>query len=194
MQNQWLQQNRKWLGVGLIVAAILIALIGITGTSPGLHHYMPYGNYGYSAPGYGHHMMGYPSMSRGLTGRHFMHGWGSMMQGAVIPPWFDDVNAVDLSDDQKLRISTMHEKVRDQRWDLLDHINQQQRKLAALLDVDDPDPALVGAQFARAADLRRQLLELDLDERRRIDNILTGEQRDQLRKYRRAWMMNGDLF
>ena len=40
--------------------------------------------------------------------------------------------------------------------------------------------------------LRRQMLEASVDAHNRVEALLTKEQKDQLRSYRRGWMLGND--
>jgi len=199
MQNRQVQRNRKWLGIGFLAIAIMMMLILLAGIPSGFYGHMSNGMHGYGHPGYGPHeyaghMMGYGSMSHGWLGGPPIHGSGIMMRGLPMMPWSEFTSELVLTAEQQQRIAAIREQSDDNRSELLDRLDGEQRKLVGLLDADDPDPALTGTQFARAADLRRQLLELGLDERRRIDAVLTREQRNKVRKQRRAWTISGDAF
>ena len=54
-----------------------------------------------------------------------------------------------------------------------------------MLRADSPDPVATGQQYALCAELGRQLFEQEMNEWRRMDEILTQAQRQEVRSWRR---------
>jgi Spy/CpxP family protein refolding chaperone len=184
--------NRKWLGIALIVLGVLILAAGLSGRYRLLFGHM---DYGYGPGGnYGHHMMGAIPMWGGWTGGHPMSDSPTISPEMAMMPWPDETVELDLSDEQERRIRTIREQFREKRRDLLDRIRQENDTMTELLRADSPEPEAVGEQYTRRADLGRQMLMLGLQERLRIDEVLTSEQRDLVRERRRAWMMHWNAF
>lgn len=64
-------------------------------------------------------------------------------------------------------------------------IMDEQAKLRDLLNTDKPDPKKAGAVYGAIAKLRQQMVETQIDIQNRIYDVLSPEQRDQLRQWRR---------
>lgn len=178
-------KTRKWLGVALICLGVLVWLGGGGGAffgrldGHGFHRGMH---------GYGHHMDG-PSMmwpdwhsmgdqTFGMSGVGMVPGMGMM----VVLEYGDEL---DLSADQRRRISEVRAQTQEDRQRLLDRWREARQKMNAMLRADNPDPVATGQQYARCAELGRQLFEQEMSEWRRIDEILTEAQRQDVRNWRR---------
>ncbi|QKO22599.1 Spy/CpxP family protein refolding chaperone [Rhodoferax sp. BAB1] len=149
---------------------------------------------GYGSPGQGPYG---PGMMRG-QGQAYgygpgmmgggMMGGGSMMGGMGLGP----LQALDLNEQQQTRINQIRDETRRKNWDTMGKLMDEQARLRDLLAAEKRDPAAIGKQSMKLADLRRQLLEASIESHNRIEALLSKEQRDQLRSYRRGWMMDGD--
>ncbi len=198
MQTKSRSQGDKWLGLIMIAVAVIIALLGVTTTSGRFYGRMHDGSWELRRHGgYGGHMMASPgshAMGRASIGQQWMGngfmGPSGMMSDAHTSVWFDFGYDLDLSDQQNDRIETILEQARDVQWDLSRRVRDEQWQLMKLVSADSPDPAQVGKQYAGVSELSRQILENSIDARRRIDALLTQEQRDDLRSRRQARIMN----
>jgi len=126
--------------------------------------------------GYGPGMMGGGMMSRGMMG------------GLGLGP----LQALDLNEQQQTRINQIRDETRRKNWDTMGKLLDEQARLRDLLAAEKRDPAAIGKQSMKMADLRRQLLEASIESHNRIEAVLSKEQKDQLRSYRRGWMMGDD--
>ena len=123
------------------------------------------GGYGY---GYGHGMMGGYGMGPGMMGGY---GFGRMP------------NIPDLTKEQRDKITTVQKEVRQKQWALMDKMHDE---------FESQNPYRSGKldeQAARKAydaseKLHRQMFENSLDAHKRIESILTPQQREQLHQ---AW-------
>lgn len=197
MQGKHNAQGDKWLGLVMIAVAIIIALMGVTTTFGRFHgrlfgdaweHRRHAGDSGHMMGRPGRDSMGHGPITSQWMGNGFM-GSGAMMSDTHVPGWLDETYDLDLSYEQKERIAAIREPSRDVQWDLSKRMREQQWQLMKLLRADSPNPADAGKQYASISDLNRQMLEQSLNARRSIDEVLTQEQLDILRKRRRAWMM-----
>ena len=184
-------QRRKWLGVAMIAMAIVIVvsiLLSPAGSFVGdaLH----YGMGGYGHHGYLDHMAGPGMMRGGSAGLHSMHHGVTTIPGLSMMSLLEYDN-FEFSDEQRRRFREIRQQISEDRRELLDRLYDEQRKMDDLLRAEDPDPQLAGQQYARCTDLRRKILELEINEWRRIDEVLTEEQRDELRGRRHYWMKYG---
>lgn len=177
-----------------IVAALTAASVGIgaqpQSAPPGYGHGMMggyagpgmMGGYGYS-PGHGPGMMGgygygYGAGMMGGYGRGGMMGLGHLY-------------GLNLSNEQLAKINQIQDEIRKKNWGLMGKLLDEQAQMRDLLLADKRDPAAIGKQAMKMADLRRQMLEANVDAHNRIEALLSKEQKDQLRNsYRSGWMMD----
>lgn len=164
--------------VTIFSAAGLIALAGCSpmnaakpgpgrGFGPGAGPGMMWGGGG---PGYGYGsgpwMMGsgYGPMGGGMMGQGMMGVWGGGLPA-------------DLSAEQRTRIAEIQREARTRQWPLMQQMHE--------LMWNDGAPFDEQAQrrdYDRVASLHRQMFENMLESRKRIDAVLTPQQRDQLRR------------
>jgi len=114
------------------------------------------GGYG-PGPGYG---MG-PGMMRGYGG-----GYG----------------ALDLSDEQRGKIAKIQEESARQRWELMGKMHEQGFKMRELYASGKPDDAALRQAYDTMAAMRKSMFENSLETRKKIDAMLTNEQREQLQR------------
>jgi len=112
-------------------------------------------------PGYG---MG-PGMMRGYGG-----GYG----------------ALDLSDEQRGKIAKIQEESRRQRWELMGKMHEQGFKMRELYATGEPDDAALRQAYDTMAAMRKSMFENSLETHKKIDAVLTKEQREKLQRGRRG--------
>lgn len=126
------------------------------------------GGYG---PGYG---MG-PGMMGGYgPGYGGMMGWGNYRD-------------LDLSADQNSKITQIRQEMRAKQWPLMGQMMDARDKLQDLYDADKLDSAAIDKQYKVVEDLRRQMVDNAVDAHNRINSILTKEQREKSREWRRGY-------
>lgn len=130
---------------------------------------------GYYGMGPGMMGWGYGMMGPGMMGGYGM-GWG-MMGGAGL-------YGIDLSSAQRDKINKILDAERKQHWAAMSAMMEARIKMRDLYDVDRPDPKKIGAAYADIAKLNQQLLESSVRSGNEIRNVLTKEQREQLRQWR----------
>jgi Spy/CpxP family protein refolding chaperone len=133
------------------------------------------------SPGWGPGMMGGGGMMGGYGyGRGGMMGLGALQ-------------AMDLSNEQLGKINQIQDETRRKNWGVMGKLIDEQSHMRDLFLADRRDPAAIGKQAMKIADLRRQMLEASVDAHNRVEALLSKEQREQLRNgYRRGWMMGDD--
>ncbi|KRH99708.1 Spy/CpxP family protein refolding chaperone [Curvibacter sp. PAE-UM] len=148
---------------------------------------------GYGGPGQGPYG---PGMMRGQgQGQGYgpgMMGGGMMGGGMMGGMGLGPLQALDLNEQQQTRINQIRDETRRKSWETMGKLMDEQARLRDLLAAEKRDPAAIGKQSMKLADLRRQLLEASIESHNRIEALLSKEQRDQLRSYRRGWMMGSD--
>lgn len=149
------------------------------GYGPGM---MGRGSYGPGAGSYGPGMMG-GGMMGGMMGGY---GRGGMMG-------LGPLQALDLNNEQLGKINQIQDETRRKNWGVMGKLIDEQAHMRDLFLADKRDPAAIGKQAMKIADLRRQMLEASVDAHNRVEALLSKEQKDQLRNsYRRGWMMGDD--
>ena len=137
---------------------------GYGGYGPGAGMTGGYGGYGMgpgTTGGYGGYGMG-PGM---------MYGYGGNAAGAI-----------DLTDDQREKITEIQEALSTKHWELMGKMQEQQFKLRALLASGKADDAAIGKAHRNVESLRQQIWTSGVDAQKQMDAVLTKEQRDQLQR------------
>lgn len=145
-------------------------------------------------PGYG---QGYGPGMMGGYGRGGMmggYGYGGGMMGDYGSGMMGlgPLQALDLNEQQLGKITQIQDETRRKNWSVMGKMLDEQAHMRDLFLAEKRDPAAIGKQAMKIADLRRQMLEASVDAHNRVEALLTKEQRDQLRSYRRGWMMNDE--
>lgn len=131
----------------------------------------------------------------GMMGPGIMGG----MMGGMMGPYGRDgmmglgpLQALDLDEQQIGRMNQIRDELRRKNWAAMGKLQDERAQMRDLFLADKRDPAAIGRQSMKIAELRRQLLEARIDAHNRIEALLSKEQKAQLRSYRRGWMMNGE--
>jgi Spy/CpxP family protein refolding chaperone len=123
--------------------------------------------------GWGHHgMMGGCGM---MGGPGMMGGWG--MGGAGMMGW--GAAKLDLTKDQRGKIYTIHRELRDKQFALMDKMHDQMQSAAVYHDGKFDEQAARRA-YESVEKVHRQMFENMLEAHKKIDAILTPQQRQQL--------------
>lgn len=130
-------------------------------------------------PGYGPGMMGGYGRGNGMMGGF---GYGSMM--GLGGPLYQ----LDLNEQQLAKINQIQDETRRKNWSVMGKLLDENAHMRDLFLAEKRDPAAIGKQAMKIADLRRQMLEASVDARNRAEALLTKEQKEQLRSYRRGWL------
>ena len=112
------------------------------------------GEYG---PGYG--------MGRGMMGGRAGGYWG-----------------LDLSAEQRKKIAQIQEETAQAHWKLMGTMRQQDGHMADFFGPGAFDEQAARKAFDAMSGVRKAMFETSLDARKRIDAVLTKEQREQLRR------------
>jgi len=143
-------------------------------------------NEGYG-PGYG---MG-PGMMGGWggygTGPGMMGGWGGYGMGPGMMWGYGrgggwGLGALNLTDAQRARIADIQRETSRKQWDLMGKVHEQQYRLREQYESGGLDDDAARKAYAAMADAHKQMFDVQLDARKKIDAVLTKEQREQLRE------------
>lgn len=190
----------KW--VGMIFAAALAAT-AVTAWAEDVGDYGPYGMgprmmggqgsscgmMGGSQGGMGMMGMGSGMMGDGYGSMGMMGGMMGGYGGDGMGPGMMDYGALyglDLNDDQRGKIKKILDNERKQHWAVMGKMMDEQNKLRDLYETDQPDPKKVGVVYGAIAKLRQQMLETHIEAHNQIQNVLTPEQREQWRQWKRS--------
>jgi Spy/CpxP family protein refolding chaperone len=173
----------------LITAAIaaILATAAWAQTDPG---YGP--AYGPGAYGMGPEMMGGFGPGRGygmgpgmMGGYGPGYGMGPGMMGGYGPGGYYGLK---LSDEQRRKIVDIQEEQWRKQWALMNSMHELRFKQFGAEESGKIDDAEARKIYQAMADLRRQMFENSLDTRKRIDALLTKEQREELQRgWRGRW-------
>lgn len=165
-------------------------MMGGYGMGPGMMQ-------GYGMP---HGMMGGYGMGPGMMQGYGGYGGPGMMQGygsgpgmmgayGMGPGMMGYAGGVDLSADQRTKINAIRDETRKQHWTMMGEIMDQQVRLQDLYDAPKTDSAAIEQVYKRIGELQRQMYESSIDAHKRMDAVLTDEQRERLRNtWRRGRM------
>jgi len=129
----------------------------------------PYGPGGGYGPGYG---MG-PGMMGGYGGGYWM---GPGMMGG-----YGGLYGLDLSAEQRAKISEIQREQFGKQWELMGKMQQQGGPMQEAYASGKFDEKAARKAFDVMSELRKQMFEASLQAQKRIDALLTPEQREQLR-------------
>ncbi len=121
-------------------------------------------------------------------------GWhmGSGMTGGMGMMQVVPYGVLDLSDEQRTKINKIQDALRKEQWDRIGKIMDEQARLRDLFAADEPDAKKIGAVYNAIFQLRRQMIEARIESMNRIRGLLTPEQREKVREWRRGmWYPSG---
>lgn len=139
---------------------------------------------GYGNRGYGPGMMG-GGYGRGGYGPGMMGGGCGMMGPGMMEPWW----SLDLNDKQRAEIDKIMEEQHKSHWPLMSRMFEAQGKLDELYNADKWDSNAINKAYDNLFKIQREMIESHIKSRNRIMELLTPEQREQLKRYRweRRW-------
>lgn len=136
------------------------------------------GGSGYG-PGMGPGMLGgggYGMDSGMMGGYGGGYGMGPGMMGSASAP------GLNLTDEQRAKASKIHDASRKKMWGSMGGMLDASSKLRELLSASTRDRAAISAAYKQVAELRQQMFEVGLDAKDEFERILSGDQRQQLRR------------
>lgn len=124
--------------------------------------------------GMGPGMMG-PGMIGYGMGPGMMYGWGGRGGGFG--------SGLDLSAAQQAKINKIFDETRKSHWAIMGAMQDQQAELRDLYSAAKPDEKAIEKAYQNFGRLRQQMFDSAVDAHKRIDAVLTKEQREKLRSY-----------
>jgi Spy/CpxP family protein refolding chaperone len=174
----------------------VVASLGLAAAMPQASAGDPYDNPGYG-PGYG---MG-PGMMGGY-GPGMMGGYGGYGPGYGMGPGYGRGGGagpgwgrggcggygygygwehLKLTDEQRAKIDKILQDSAHQRWELMGKMHEQGWKMRELYASGKADDAALKQAYDTMSAMRKSMFENNLETRKKIDAVLTKEQREQLR-------------
>lgn len=126
--------------------------------------------------GMGPGMMGGYGMGPGMMGGG---GMGPGMMGGYGPGWMPAIP--DLTAEQRSKIAAIQKEMRQKQWTLMEKMHDE-------FDAQNPyrsgkfDEQAARKAYETAEKLHRQMFENSIDAQKRIDGLLTPQQREQLQR------------
>lgn len=138
-----------------------------------------YYDYGYEDMPYG--MMG-PGMGMGMGPGGAGMGMEGMGPGGAGMGMMAMLRGLDLTDEQRKQIRQITRDLRSKHWAMM----EQRMTLMDQLDdaysaSDKPDPAKIADLYGKSFELRKQMIQDSIEVRNKIYDLLTAEQREQLK-------------
>lgn len=132
-----------------------------------------------------HPMMGQKcDAEHGMMGQHGMMGPQGMMMGQQGMMGMHMLGALDLSDEQRSKITKLTDEFSHDNWAKQGKMNDESAKLRDLYEADRRDPAAIGREYQQVFEIKRQMIESYLEVQNRIEDVLTPEQRAKLKELR----------
>ncbi len=120
-----------------------------------------------------------PGMMGGYGGGGYGMGPGMMGGGYG----GDALAGLDLSAQQRKQIAQIQEETAKSRWQLMGAMHEQGYHMNGMFGAGPLDEPAARKAFDAMAATHKAMFELSLGARKRIDAVLTAEQREQLRRY-----------
>ena len=146
------------------------------------------------AQGYGQGMTGQGMMGQGMMGQGMM-GPGMMGQGmgpGMMGGQGGMLAALNLSDAQREKVLAIQEEHRTKNWAAMGEMRAEQYKLRSLYGAEKLDADKISEQQKKVDELRRQMLKSRVAAHNQVAEVLTPEQRKELRQRAPGWMMEGN--
>lgn len=146
--------------------------------------------------GYGPGMMGGGygpgySMGPGMMGGYGAgYNMGPGMMGGYGPGMMGGWAGLKLTDAQMAQMEKIHDSLQEKHRKLMSEMWDEQAKMAKLYNAEKRDPAAIGKAHDRLSKLQREALEARIEAENKFDDVLTKEQKSQLRRGQ-GWGMMG---
>lgn len=134
-------------------------------------------------------MMGGDGMDMMMGGG--MGGMGGMGSGMMMGGGMGMMGVLNLSDEQRAKVRKIEDEQRKKNRELYGKIEDESVKLRDLYDTDTPDAKKIGAVYDKIFDLKRQAIVSGIEANNKARAVLTKEQQEQLKNWRRGGMGMG---
>ena len=160
--------RRTLIGISIAASALVAGVVAAQpyGMGPGMMN-----GYGPGA-GYG---MG-PGYMAGPSG----HGMGPGMMGSSAGEAYA---GLDLSLEQRSKIAEIQQATAKAQWQLMGTMHEQGYRMYGNAGPGVFDEAAARKSFEAMSESRKAMFEMQIEARKKIDAVLTPQQREQVRKY-----------
>ena len=139
------------------------------------------GGYGGYGPGYG--------MGPGMMGGYGGYGMGPGMMGGYGPGGYGGYGyGVDLSPEQRAKIADVQQELGRKQWGLMEKMHEEGGPMYQAFGSGAFDEKAARKAYETMAEAQKQMFEASLQMRKKIDAVLTPEQREQMG---RGWRGRG---
>lgn len=134
--------------------------------------------------GMGSGMMGGYGGGTGMMGGYGQGGYGYGMGPGMMGGYAGrgDYWGLDLNADQRKKIDQIQEETAKAHWQLMGNMQQQGFHMNNMFGPGGLDETEARKAFGAMVDAQKEMFESSLKARKRIDAILTNEQKEQLRR------------
>lgn len=115
-------------------------------------------------------------------GPSMMGGYGPQGMGPGMIGGYGAYAGLNLSDEQRTKITTIQREVSHKQWELMGKMHDEDFQMHQFFDSGKTDDAAARKAYQAMADAHKQMFEATLDARKRIDAVLSNEQREQLKR------------
>lgn len=112
-----------------------------------------------------------------------MHPGMIMGPGMMWGPY----GSLNLTEEQNAKIAAVQDEVSKKHWDLMGQMQDQQFRLQQLYSAPKPDNAAINEQNNKIRQLRQQMWDTMADAQKKMDGVLTQEQRSQMWRQGGRW-------
>lgn len=115
------------------------------------------------------------------------HGMGMMMgreSGMMMEPDMHLLHALNLTDDQRAKVTKIADELKHDNWATQGLLNDESARLRDLYEAEQRDVPAISAEYQKVFDLKRKMIETYLNAQNRIEDVLTPEQRAQMKDLR----------
>lgn len=134
--------------------------------------------------------MGSSHMGYGMSpGMMMGPGLMGMDPGMLAYGHLGPIGMLDLKDDQIKQISKIQDDLVKKHRDLMQKVWEQQDQLSTLYYAEKRDETAIKKAYAKLNDLQKEMLDSRLDADKRIEALLSKEQKEQMQRGYRRWGM-----
>ena len=179
--------------VASAIAAACLSTFAVAQMGPGMMQGQGPGHGMMHGQGAGPGPAGQPgcAMGGGMQGQGMMHGQGmgrgmkgghGMGAGAMDGARWAALQKLDLSDEQRGKLTAIRRDLQRRNHALMGSMHEVRWQAEDARKSADLDEAAARKSYDAGAAIRKQMFEARLDAHKRIQDVLTKEQREQLRK------------
>jgi len=110
-----------------------------------------------------------------------------MGPGGGYGPGYGMLGQLNLTSEQWSKINAIHEEQAKKQWDLAAKMRDEAFKLQGLMSAEKRDRSAINNQYGKLQDIRRQRFQARLEAQEKVDDVLTKEQKSQLRRFTPWW-------